>query len=67
MANEMYPSLSQLLPLDKIPIELEGIKDAIAGIFDEPSSPKCQEEPCRSANVTALRTSPTSQPFNLSE
>lgn len=35
MANEMYPSLSQLLPLDKIPNELEGIKDAIGAIFEE--------------------------------
>jgi len=36
MPNQiMHPSLSQLLPLDKIPNELEGIKEALVSIFDD--------------------------------
>ncbi|MGE8342728.1 MAG: hypothetical protein ACN6OI_16990 [Flavobacterium sp.] len=35
MSNQiMHPSLSQLLPLDKIPNELEAIRDALASLFD---------------------------------
>ena len=35
MPNQiMHPSLSQLLPLDKIPNEVEAIRDALASIFD---------------------------------
>ena len=35
MSNQlMHPSLSQLLPLDKIPNELEALKDALSGVFD---------------------------------
>lgn len=35
MSNQiMHPSLSQLLPLDKIPNEVEAIRDALASIFD---------------------------------
>lgn len=30
----MHPSLSQLLPLDKIPNEIEAIRDALASLFD---------------------------------
>lgn len=30
----MHPSLSQLLPLDKIPNEVEAIRDALASLFD---------------------------------
>lgn len=30
----MHPSLSQLLPLDKVPNELEAIRDALASLFD---------------------------------
>lgn len=31
----MHPSLSQLLPLDKIPNEIEAIRDALVSIFDD--------------------------------
>ncbi|WP_306350748.1 hypothetical protein [Flavobacterium sp. '19STA2R22 D10 B1'] len=31
----MHPSLSQLLPLDKIPNEIEAIRDALISIFDD--------------------------------
>lgn len=35
MSNQiMHPSLSQLLPLDKIPNEVEAIRDALASLFD---------------------------------
>ena len=30
----MHPSLSQLLPLDKIPNEIEAVRDALASLFD---------------------------------
>ena len=36
MPNQvMHPTLSQLLPFDKIPNEIEAIKDALASIFDD--------------------------------
>ena len=35
MPNQIHPSLSQLLPLDKIPNEAEAIRDALASIFDD--------------------------------
>lgn len=31
----MHPSLSQLLPLDKIPNEIEAVRDALASIFND--------------------------------
>lgn len=35
MPNQiMHPSLSQLLPLDKIPNEVEAVRDALASLFD---------------------------------
>lgn len=35
MSNQiMHPSLSQLLPLDKIPNEIEAVRDALASLFD---------------------------------
>lgn len=36
MSNQiMHPSLSQLLPLEKIPNEIEAVRDALASIFDD--------------------------------
>lgn len=36
MPNQiMHPSLSQLLPLDKIPNEIEAVRDALASIFSD--------------------------------
>ncbi len=31
----LKPTLSQLLPIDKIPNELEALRDALASIFDD--------------------------------
>ena len=33
--NIMHPSLSQLLPLDKIPNEIEAVRDALINVFDD--------------------------------
>lgn len=36
MSNQvMHPSLSQLLPFEKIPNEIEAVRDALASIFDD--------------------------------
>lgn len=36
MANQgLKPTLSQLLPLEKIPNELEGVRDAIGDLLDD--------------------------------
>lgn len=36
MPNQiMHPALSQLLPLDKIPNEIEALRDALISIFDD--------------------------------
>ncbi|WP_430408565.1 hypothetical protein [Kordia sp.] len=34
-SNIMHPSLSQLLPLDKIPNEIEAVRDALISVFDD--------------------------------
>lgn len=34
MENSMYPSLSELLPIERVPNELEAIKDALASVLD---------------------------------
>ena len=35
MSNPIHPTLSQLLPLDRIPNEVEAIRDALASVFED--------------------------------